>query len=32
VRTETDLDDSDPAAWGYDAGEGSTPGGANRLR
>lgn len=32
VRAETSLDDLDPAAWAYDAMEGSTPGAPDRLR
>ncbi len=32
VRAETALDDLDPAAWTYDATDGSTPGAPDRLR
>lgn len=32
VRAETALDDLDPAAWTYDAADGSTPGAPDRLR
>ena len=32
VRADTDLDEDDPAAWTYDAADGCTPGGENRLR
>lgn len=32
VRADTTMDERDPASWMYDAGDGATPGGPDRVR